>query len=160
MDSDCLIKIVKSSLKEMVLRNFNVEIPPLVRKEIVDDSKEQPDALIVKVNLDKKLLTVSRPIPGRSKGEEAVFDVFHSGQYDAICTDDKRFIKRLRLFDVPYFTPAVLIAVMMKAGVLTAGAALEKLESLAPMISDDEYLTVKRVLSTWSNHENENDPNT
>ena len=149
MDSDCLIKLVKSSLKEIVLRSFAVEIPPLVKKEVVDDSTKQPDAVIVKNNLEKKLLTVSRPTRAASKGEEAVFDVFQSGQYDAICTDDKRFIKRLRLFDLPYLTPAVLIAVMLRQGKITAKEAQEKLESLAPLISDEEYLTMKRFFANW-----------
>ncbi len=149
MDSDCLIKLAKSSLKEIVCRSFVVVIPPLVKKEVVDDASEQPDSILVKSNIEKKLLTVGSGTGSGSKGEEAVFNVFQSGQYDAICSDDKRFIKRLRLFEVPYLTPAVLIAVIFRQGNIPLKDALEKLESLAPMISDDEYLTVKTFLANW-----------
>jgi rRNA-processing protein FCF1 len=149
MDSDCLIKLVKSSLKETVCQNFTVVIPALVKREIVDDSRGQPDATIVKDNLEKKLLWESIGPRTVSKGEEAVFSVFRSGQYDAICSDDKRFLKRLRLFQVPYMTPAVLIAVLLKNGKLTVHQALQKLESLSPMISDEEYSTVKVFLAGW-----------
>ena len=151
MDSDCLIKLVKSSLKEIVCRSFTVVIPTLVKQEIVEDSPGQPDAMIVKDNLEKKLLSVGKQQQTVSKGEEAVFTVFQSGRYDAICSDDKRFIKRLRLFQVPYMTPAVLIAVLVKNGKMTVHQALQKLESLSPMISDEEYSTVKAVLANWGN---------
>lgn len=149
MDSDCLIKLVKSSLKETVCQHFTVVIPTLVKREIVDDSRGQPDATIVKDNLEKKLLSESKQPRTISKGEEAVFSVFQSGQYDAICSDDKRFLKRLRLFHVPYMTPAVLIAVLVKNGKLTVLQALQKLESLSPMISDEEYSTVRVFLAGW-----------
>ena len=149
LDSDCLIKLVKSSLKEVVCRSFTIVIPPLVKKEVVEDSSEEPDAMVVKDNLEKKLLAVSKQKQTVSKGEDAVFTVFQSGRYDAICSDDKRFIKRLRLFQVPYLTPAVLIAVLLKKGKLTVHEALQKLESLSPMISEEEYSTVKAALANW-----------
>ena len=149
MDSDCLIKLVKSSLKETVCQSFTVVIPTLVKREVVEDSRGQPDAMIVKDNLEKKLLSVSQQPQSPSKGEEAVFSVFQSGGYDAICSDDKRFVKRLRLFQVPYMTPAVLIAVLVKQGKITVHQALHKLESLSPMISDEEYSTVKVFLAGW-----------
>jgi len=149
MDSDCLIKVVKSSLKEIVCRSFAVTIPPAVKREVVDEAGEQPDAILVMKNIQKKLLTVSASSKSASKGEEAVFEVFQSSRYDAICSDDKRFIKRLRLYGIPYMTPAVLVAMMLKKAKISEEEALAKLESLAPMISDDEYLTVKAFLKNW-----------
>jgi rRNA-processing protein FCF1 len=149
MDSDCLIKLVKSSLKETVCQNFTVVIPTLVKREIIDDGRGQPDATIVEDNLARKLLSENKQPRTGSKGEEEVFSVFQSGQYDAICSDDKRFLKRLRLFQVPYMTPAVLIAVLVKNGKLTVHQALQKLESLSPMISDEEYATVRVFLAGW-----------
>lgn len=134
MDSDCLIKLVRSSLKEIACRSFVVVIPTLVKREVVEDSGGRPDAMVVKDNLEKKMLSVSKGPPSISKGEEAVFTVFQSGRYDAICSDDKKFVRRLRSFQVPYLTPAVLIAVLVKNGKLTVHQGLQKLESLAPMI--------------------------
>jgi len=148
MDSDCLIKLVKASLKEIVCRHFTVEIPPLVLKEVVHDSKGQPDANIVKTNLEKNLLAVSEDLPRAVKGEDAVYAVFQSGRYDAICTDDKRFIKRLRLVEAPYMTPGVLLVMLLKNRKISFQEALKKLESLSPMISDDESSTVRSFMET------------
>ena len=144
-----MIKLVKSSLKEPVCANFSVMIPQLVYKEIIEDGKEHPDAVVVRNNLERKLLTRSKQEVQVGKGEEAVYAVFQKGNYDAICSDDKRFTKRLRLFDIPYLTPAVLIALLLKKQKITVEEALNKLESLSPMISDEEYSTVKVVLETW-----------
>lgn len=83
------------------------------------------------------------------KGEEAVFTVFQKGKYDAICSDDKRFIRRLRVIDIPYITPAVFIAILLKNGKMTLKEAKEKLELLSPFVSEDEYYAVKLVLDNW-----------
>lgn len=149
MDSDCLIKLVKASLKEMVCDHFTVMVPPLVIKEVVHDSKGQPDAAVVRANLEKELIRVSDAAQKAAKGEDAVYAVFQSGKYDAICSGDKRFIKRLRLLDVPYMTPGVLIVMLLKMGKISLQQAVEKLESLSPMISDDESATVKMFLENW-----------
>ena len=149
MDSDCLIKLAKSSLKEIICSSFAVSIPPIVKKEIIEDSAGQPDSLLIKQNLEKKLLAVSEQEMSAAKGEEGLFKVFQSGRYDAICSDDKRFIKRLRLFQVPYMTPGVLIVLLLKKKKITVHEALRKLELLSPMISDEEYATVKVVLANW-----------
>ena len=48
------------------------------------------------------------------KDEDEVFTIFQKKEYDAICSDDKRFIKRLRMLDIPYITPAIFIAILLK----------------------------------------------
>src|SRR5437870_6059814 len=73
MDSDCLIKLVKASLKELVCHHFIVEIPPLVIKETVHESKGLPDAEVIQANLDKKHLAVSGVISPMKRGEDAVY---------------------------------------------------------------------------------------
>jgi hypothetical protein len=83
------------------------------------------------------------------KGEVAVLAIFQKGGFDAILSDDKRFVRRLRALDVPYITPAVCIVILLKQGKITLPEALEKLELLSPLISSDEYHTVKWALDTW-----------
>ena len=75
--------------------------------------------------------------------------IFQNGGFDAVCSDDKRFIRRLRALDVPYITPAVCIVLLLKQGEIIMPDAAEKLESLRPFISSDEYNAVKWVLDTW-----------
>lgn len=149
MDTDCLIKLTKSTLKELVCRNFSVTIPQMVKEEVLDNAKEQPDATIIKGNIESGLLSIDKTQFSAQKGEDAVFVIFQKGKFDAVCSDDKRFIKRLQLFDIPYITPSVFIAVLLKKGKLTIKEANKKLDSLSPFVSEDEYNAVKLVLENW-----------
>jgi rRNA-processing protein FCF1 len=149
MDADCLIKLTKSTLKELVCGNFSVIIPRMVKKEVVDNAGEQPDATIISGNIERGLLSVDKMQSSAQKGESAVFEIFKQGKFDAVCSDDKRFIKRLRLFDISYITPAVFIVILLKKGKLTIKEAHGKLDSLSPFVSEDEYNAVKLVLENW-----------
>lgn len=149
MDADCLIKLTKAKLKELVCKNFTVIIPQIVKEEVIDNAQGYPDASVIEKNLGKDLLTVNKPVSSSKKGEDAIFTIYQGGEFDAICSDDKRFIKRLRLFDIPYITPSVFIAILLRSGKLTILEAGKKLDSLSPFISDDEYNTIKLILENW-----------
>lgn len=149
MDADCLIKFTKAGLKETVCKNLFVVIPQVVKREVIDLGKNHPDAMVIKDNLDKGLLSLSSVDMQDVKGEEAALAIFRQGGFDAILSDDKRFVRRLRALGVPYITPAVCIVLLLKQGDITLSAALEKLELLSPFISSDEYNTVKWALDTW-----------
>ncbi|MCX5718529.1 MAG: hypothetical protein NT055_00950 [Nitrospirae bacterium] len=149
MDTDCLIKLTKSKLKELVCRNFSVIIPQVVKEEVIDNAEEHPDAMIIKGNIETGLLGINKTQSSAQKGEDAVFTIFQQGKFDAVCSDDKRFIKRLRLFDIPYITPSVFIAILLKKGKLTIKEAHKKLDSLSPFVSEDEYNAIKLVLDNW-----------
>jgi rRNA-processing protein FCF1 len=149
MDSDCLIKLTKAGIKETVCAHISVVIPQVVTHEVIDLGKNHPDSMVIKDNLDKGLLSLSGIETQDVKGEEAVLAIFQNGGFDAVCSDDKRFIRRLRALDVPYITPAVCIVLLLKQGEIIMPDAVEKLESLRPFISSDEYNAVKWVLDTW-----------
>lgn len=149
MDADCLIKLTKSALKELVCDNFSVVIPQAVKEEVIDDAGRYPDATIIQKNIDSGLLTMSKAQAPAEKGEEAVLGTFQRGKFDAVCSDDKRFIKRLRLFEIPYITPCVFIAILLKKGKLTVREARKRLDVLSPYVSEDEYSAVKLVLDNW-----------
>jgi rRNA-processing protein FCF1 len=169
MDADCLIKLTKAGIKEAVCAHLSVVIPQVVRHEVIELGKNHPDSIVIKNNLDKGLLSLSESdIETReatsstdskgsigskgsidSKGEDAVLATFLNGGFAAICSDDKRFIRRLRALDVPYVTPAVCIVLLLKQACITLPDAQEKLGLLASFISSDEYHTVKWVLDTW-----------
>ena len=149
MDADCLIKFTKAGLKEAICTHLTVVIPQVVKREVIDLGKNHPDSMVIKDNLDKGLLSLSDVEMQDVKGEEAVLAIFQQGGFDAILSDDKRFVRRLRALDVPYITPAVCIVFLLKQGKITLPEALEKLELLSPLISSDEYHTVKWALDTW-----------
>ena len=149
MDADCLIKVTKAGLKEVVCSHLSVVIPQIVKHEVVDLGKDHPDSMVIKDNFDKGLLTLSGIETHDARGEEAAPAIFQNGGFDAICSDDKRFVRRLRALDVPYITPAVCIVLLLKQGHMDTLAAAEKLQLLSRFISSDEYNAVKWVLDTW-----------
>jgi len=149
MDADCLIKFTKAGIKEAVCTRLSVVIPQVVKREVIDLGKNHPDSMVIKDNLDKGLLSLSGVEMQDVKGEVAALAIFQKGGFDAILSDDKRFVRRLRALDVPYITPAVCIVILLKQGKFTLPEALEKLELLRPLISSDEYHTVRWALDTW-----------
>ncbi|MCR4320985.1 MAG: hypothetical protein NUV74_11700 [Candidatus Brocadiaceae bacterium] len=149
MDADCLIKLTKSKLKELVCKNFSVVIPQIVKEEITYNTQEHFDAMIISENIENKLITLNTMSSSSKKGEDAIFSIFQQGEYDAICSDDKRFIRRLRFFNIPYITPTVFIALLLKKGKLTVKEAREKLDCLSSFVSDEEYNVIKAFLENW-----------
>ena len=151
MDADCLIKLTKAGLKEDVCRAFAITIPRLVKEEVVDRGKAKglPDALIIDKNVREGLIKVKTDTTSKATaGEKEALALFQKGSFDAIGSDDKRFIRQLRMFNIPYLTPAVVIAVMVKQGNIKTPKALILLDALSEYISDDEYATVKLFLDS------------
>lgn len=146
MDADCLIKFTKAGLKETVCTCLSVVIPRIVKHEVVDLGKNHPDSIIIKENIARGLLLLSIDEIQDVKGEEAALKIFQNGGFDAILSDDKRFIRRLRVLDIPYMTPASCIVYLMKQGKFSLPEALDKLELLRNFISSDEYNMVKWAL--------------
>jgi hypothetical protein len=149
MDADCLIKLTKANVKELVCENITVVMPFAVKAEVTDDAGAHPDAEMIRMNIKKKLLSVKGDQAGHGKGEEAALHLYQQGGFDALCSDDRRFIRRLKLLNIPYITPAVFVAMLVKRRTLTIKEAIEKLDLLAPYISDDEYAAVKLVIENW-----------
>lgn len=149
MDADCLIKLTKSKLKELVCKHFSVTIPQLVKEEITYNVHEYLDAVIINENIENKLITLNTISFPSKKGEDAIFSIFQQGEYGAICSDDKRFIKRLRFFNIPYITPAIFIALLLKGHKLTIEEAQEKLDYLSSFVSDEEYNVIRAILENW-----------
>ncbi len=153
MDADCLIKLTKAGLKERVCQAFSLCIPRRVKEEVVDNgkAKELPDAVIIDDNIERgriKVLAVQGP--KKADGEQEAVVLFRAGGFDAVGSDDKQFIRQLKLFGIPYLTPATCIAVMHKLGSLKSIEALKGLDDLAVHISESEYHTVKLFIEKGS----------
>ncbi len=146
MDADCLIKLTKAGLKERVCQAFSLFIPHRVKEEVVDNgkAKELPDAVMIDDNIERgRIKVLTAPGPKKIAGEQEAVALFQTGGFDAIGSDDKQFIRHLKLFGIPFLTPATCIAVMHKQGIVKAIDALKGLEELAAHISESEYHTVK-----------------
>lgn len=148
MDADCLIKVTKAGLKELICRRYEVTIPDVVRREVVDDGRARgfPDAEVVDRNVSVGLIRIAAGRPDAKKGDDAFPHLFLDGGYDAVATDDARLLRRLRATGVPCLVPALLLYRLHRDGAIDRGEAVRGLTGLAPYVSDDEYSTVKLLL--------------
>jgi len=148
MDSDCLIKITKSGLKKIVCKNFNVTIPSRVKEEVVNAGikYDYEDAYIIDSNIRNGLIEVERQKSKFKKGEQQILNIFQSKKYDAVATDDSRFIKILKLANINYIIPSVFIVLLFNKGIINFEEACKKLDDLAAFISDDEYMAARIFL--------------
>lgn len=158
MDSDCLVKLTKSGTKEAIVLAMEIHIPPLVKKETVDEAKERgyQDAFTIEENINKKALHVTEPKRKKpsaisaTKGEADVVSLYMAGNYDAIASDDQRFLKRLEAVNIPYLTPTACLVYLYKNKRVEKSAAVEMLESLKPLISREEYTIAKLYMEEKS----------
>jgi hypothetical protein len=158
MDSDCLVKLSKAGAKEAIVSAMEVSIPPLVKKETVDEAKANGyrDAFMIEENIDKELLRVIRiqgkklPVVSVVKGEEEVVSLFSQGNYDAIASDDKRFLKKLDAANIPYLTPSACLIYLYKSNKIKKAEVVDMLTALKPFISRDEHAVVKLYLEAQS----------
>jgi len=150
MDTDCLIKLTKAGLKEMVCRNFTIFVPPAVKHEALETADRHPDAEVIKKNILAGLINVrSESKQAAESGEDAIMDALSAGSYETVCSDDKKFIRRMRVMGVPYVTPAVFLPLLVERTVLTVEEAYERLDTLSSFISDEETHTVRLFLERW-----------
>lgn len=86
----CIRKLTKASLKGAVCSYFVVEIPPLVKKEVVHDAKDHPEAGVIQANLDRQLLTLSNAGKPEQKAKMLFFRYFNQGNMmpSAVMTGD------------------------------------------------------------------------
>jgi len=147
MDADCLIKLTKAGIKERVCGTWEVHIPALVCRETTSEAPRLPDAARIKNNISAGLITVASGGRRRAKGEAEALEMFQAGSFEAIATDDARFIQHLRGLDVPFAVPAVIVVKLHREGALTRAEAREALDALLPLISPEESAAAELMLT-------------
>jgi rRNA-processing protein FCF1 len=147
MDADCLIKLTKAGLKEQVCEAWKVVIPAIVRRETTEQAPRMPDAARIKQNIADGRIAVNETRVGAAKGEEAALRLYQAGGFDAVASDDARFIRQLRGLGVPYAVPAVIVVRLCRDGSMAMDRALEALASLRPHISPDQHAAAVLMIS-------------
>jgi hypothetical protein len=147
MDSDCLIKLTKAGIKELVCSEWDVSVPGLVRRETVLAAPHLPDATRIRENIDLGLIHVDGRGKSKGKGEDATLQLYKKGGFQAIATDDARFIRQLRGLGLPYAVPAVIVVELHRRGSISKTRATEALDALADFISADEYAAARLMLT-------------
>ena len=147
IDADCIIKITKAGLKATILDCFDAYMLEKVRQEVVEEGLEKgcEYAMVVKNNIIKGKLKIVESLIDVS-GDEAIIRTFNRTEYDFVGTDDKKFIKKLKVLDIPYLVPGLLIYHLFQLNEITKEEGLYFLEKLSLFISDDEYQIVRFLL--------------
>lgn len=149
MDADCLIKLTKAGLKEEICKRFGVDIPFIVKKEVVDAGKSKglSDAELVEKNIQNDIIRVTgKESSTHVKGDQTLVEIFKQGRYDLIATDDGKLIRLLKSIGIPYILPGLLIYSIYQTDIINKGTALNWLEKLSDFISEDEYSMAKFLL--------------
>jgi len=153
MDSDALIKVTKASVKDVIVSNIEVFVPEEVEREIVDEGKIKgyPDAIVVEDNIKKGKINAIDTKPNEVTegvikslhllgGEADSFRLFKQGKYDAITSDDQRFLDLIDSLGIPFTTPTSLLLYLWKAGKISKRKTRGYLEKMRELISLEEYL--------------------
>lgn len=120
MDADCLIKITKAGLKDLVGSRYIIFIPGVVQREVVDAGKEKgcPDAFMVEKNIEAKVITIAEASSDHTNGDEALLGLFRKEEYDAVATDDVKLTRVLRIQNIPFILPGVIIYQLLQDNVI------------------------------------------
>lgn len=148
MDADCLIKLTKAGLKELVGAKDTIIIPKIVKKEVVDSGKLNgcADAYVVEKNIDKKIIAIIETSSNYTKGDQALIALFRKNEYDAVATDDKKLTRLLKTYSIPFILPSLIIYQLFTNDLIDKKTALRSLKQLADFISEDEFSTVRLLM--------------
>lgn len=148
MDADCLIKLTKAGLKEIVVLKCDVFIPGPVKREVVDAGKKKdcPDAFAVEKNIESKLIAVIDAPATVEKGDHALIALYKKEAHDAVATDDVRLAHQLKSLNIPYILPGLILYRLLKDGKTDYKTTVWALRQLSEYISDDEFATVRLLM--------------
>src|SRR4030066_1624321 len=137
MDADFLIKLTKAGLKEKICKRFEVDIPSIVKKEVVDAGKSKglSDAELVEKNIQNDIIRVTeKESSAHVKGDQALIEVFKQGRYDLIATDDSKLIRLLKTIGIPYILPGLLIYSLYQTDIINKVTALHCLKNISAFL--------------------------
>ncbi len=148
MDADCLIKLTKAGLKELVANKDSVSIPEAVKREVVDAGKKKQclDAFVVEKNIESKMIAVIDLPMQVEKGDQALIAIYREKDYDAVATDDTKLTRRLKALNIPYILPALVFYRLLKESKIDYKTALWALQQLSEFISEDEFGAVRLLM--------------
>jgi rRNA-processing protein FCF1 len=159
MDSDCLIKLTKASLKEATAASVEVVVPRTVVDETVGQAptEDQVTAERVRRNLDSHkmeqddesaalppdLAALAERLKG---GEKGVLKAYARWGVDAIATDDERFSRILSRNGIRFLSTSGILIYLLQTGALTKEEALLKIAALSRSISTQQYIEARKAI--------------
>jgi hypothetical protein len=83
---------------------------------------------------------------GLGSGESSILHLLSREQDVLVVSDDRRFLSVLAARSIPFLTPADMVLVLARRGVLTKAKAKDALERLRPLIRRSAYLEIQQKL--------------
>lgn len=148
VDSDCLIKLTKGGIKETICHHYEIFIPKMIKKEVVDTGKIKghSDANLVEENIKAGIIRMAKEYSKHTKGDQALIEIFRNGKYDIIATDDIKLTRLLKATAMPFIFPGLLIYSLYRRKIMERRDVLSCLNRISTFISDDEYSAVRLLL--------------
>jgi hypothetical protein len=148
MDSDVLIKLAKIGFKETVVTHLEIFIPKKVLEETAMESRDYPDARAIRENISEGKIHVSESFRNE-KGEIEALNLYRSGGFELIASDDRRFLNHIEKNNIPYLTSSSLIIYLFYKKKLSKKDTIKYIDSLKVHISKDQYLTAISEVQRW-----------
>lgn len=159
-DADGLIKLNRAGVLRNACSAFTCLVPEAVYEEVVTQGKVRlyEDAEEIEQLLSGTVEVMRADVPNSEltlgRGEQAVLAVAIQEQDVVVVSDDRRFLSLLTAREIPFLTPADLLVVMVRRGVILRNLAQLALERLRPLIRTSAYWETKEVLAEKVSNEN------
>lgn len=138
-----------------VIRAFSCAIPQTVYDEVVTKGKARlhQDAEAIETILRGMLVVLpvrkhQRPESGLGAGELGILSLLPQESDAVVVSDDRRFLTLLTAQGTPFLTPADMVVVLARRGILTKAAAWEALDRLRPAIRPAAYWQARQDLES------------
>lgn len=141
MDADATIKLHRSGVLARVVGGFSCMMPSAVYEEVVTRGKARlhEDARAIEGVIAGRVAVPQtqereQPEAGLGAGEPGILELLDQGADAIVVSDDRRFLSLLSSRSIAFLTPADVLVLMARRGIVTRAEANEALERLRPMI--------------------------
>ncbi|MDO8689797.1 MAG: hypothetical protein Q7R39_07260 [Dehalococcoidia bacterium] len=153
MDADGIIKLHRAGVLAHVIGTFPCTIPQAVYDEVVTRGKatlhqdaEEIETIISGVVSVLPAQRHQQPELSLGAGELAILSAIPQDEDSIVVSDDRRFLSILTTRGAEFLTPADMLVVLARRGVLTGTEAGEALERLRPVIRVAAYRDARKDL--------------
>jgi len=164
LDADGLIKLNRAGVLIQLAETHPCVIPGAVYDEVVTRGKVHlyPDADAIEAAVAGRVAVMpvqhgpGEPEFGLGAGERGILDLLPQLDDAFVVSDDRRFLTVLSMRGIAFLTPADMLVVLARQGVLTEAEARAALERLRPAIRTKAYWDARQDLeSRGEGHEEE-----
>jgi hypothetical protein len=150
LDSDGMIKLYRAGVLRQLIEAFQCVIPMAVFNEVVTEGKargyegaEAIEAILASGGEIMHTDMMADSTSGLGAGERSILELRSQISDAVVVSDDRRFLTVLTIDGTPFVTPADVLVVMARGGVLSQSEAIQALERLSPLITAKAVLDAR-----------------